>query len=47
MDNKEIILDVKNLSTSFVVDRKEIPIVKNWSVQIKRGHTLAVVGESG
>ena len=47
MDNKEIILDVKNLNTSFVVDRKEIPIVKNWSVQIKRGHTLAVVGESG
>ena len=47
MDNKEIILDVKNLNTSFVVDRKEIPIVKNWSVQIKRGHALAVVGESG
>ena len=47
MDNKEIILDVKNLNTSFVVDRKEIPIVKNWTMQVKRGHTLAVVGESG
>ena len=29
MDNKEIILDVKNLCTTFKVDRKEIPIVKN------------------
>lgn len=47
MDNKEIILDVKNLCTSFKVDRKEIPIVKNVTLQVKRGHALAVVGESG
>ena len=47
MDNKEIILDVKNLNTSFVVDRKEVRIVKNVTFQLKRGHALAVVGESG
>ena len=47
MDNKEIILDVKNLCTTFKVDRKEIPIVKNVTFQVKRGHALAVVGESG
>lgn len=47
MNNKEIILDVKNLNTSFVSDRKEVKIVKNVSFQLKRGHALAVVGESG
>ena len=47
MDNKEIILDVQNLCTTFMVDRKEVRIVKNVSFQLKRGHALAVVGESG
>ena len=31
MDTKEIILDVKNLNTTFISDRKEIRIVKNVS----------------
>lgn len=47
MDNKEIILDIKKLNTSFVSDRKEIRIVKDVSFQLKRGTTLAIVGESG
>ena len=47
MDTKEIILDVKNLNTTFISDRKEIRIVKNVSFQLKRGTALAVVGESG
>lgn len=47
MDNKKIILDVKNLSTSFHSDGKKIDIVKGVSFQVKRGSTLAVVGESG
>lgn len=47
MDNRQIILDVKNLNTSFAVDHKEVPIVKDVSFQVKRGTTLAVVGESG
>lgn len=36
MNNKEIILDVKNLNTSFVSDRKEVKIVKNVSVSIEK-----------
>ena len=40
MNNKEIILDVKNLNTSFVSDRKEVKIVKNVSFQLKRGQHL-------
>lgn len=47
MDTREIILDVKNLNTTFRSDQKEIKIVKNVSFQVKRGTTLAVVGESG
>ena len=47
MDNKDIILDVKKLNTSFVSDRKETRIIKDVSFQVKRGKTLAIVGESG
>lgn len=47
MNSKEIILDVKNMSTSFLVDKKKIDIVKSVSFQLKRGTALAVVGESG
>ncbi|MGN8876477.1 ABC transporter ATP-binding protein [Pseudoflavonifractor sp. HCP28S3_F10] len=47
MDSKDIILDVENLSTTFISDRKKIRIVKNVSFQLKRGSALAVVGESG
>lgn len=47
MKNKEVVLDVKNLCTSFVSDKKEIRIVKDVSLQLKRGSTLAIVGESG
>lgn len=47
MEKKDIILDVKNLNTSFLSDQKKINIVKSVSFQLKRGTTLAVVGESG
>ena len=47
LNTKEVILDVKNLNTTFMVDRNPVRIVKNVSFQIKRGHALAVVGESG
>ena len=43
MDNREIILDVKKLNTTFVSDRKKVRIVKDVSFQVKRGKTLAVV----
>ena len=47
MDNKEYILDVKKLNTTFISDRKEIKIVKDVSFKVRRAKTLAVVGESG
>lgn len=47
MDNREIILNVEKLSTTFVSDKKKTRIVKDVSFQLKRGKTLAVVGESG
>ena len=46
-DTKKVILDVQNLNTSFISDKKEIKIVKDVSFQLKRGTCLAVVGESG
>ena len=47
MDTKEIILNVENLNTTFISDKKKVRIVKDVSFQVKRGKTLAVVGESG
>lgn len=47
MENKDIILNVEKLNTSFVSDRKEVKIVKDVSFQLERGKALAVVGESG
>lgn len=47
MDDKNLILEVKKLSTSFFSDSKEIKIVKDVSLQIRRGKALAIVGESG
>ena len=47
MEQKDIVLDVKKLNTSFISDGKAIRIVKDVSFQLKRGHTLAIVGESG
>ena len=47
MDSKEIILNVEKLNTTFISDKKKIRIVKDVSFQLKRGKTLAVVGESG
>ena len=47
MKKQDTILDVKNLSTSFVSDGREVTIVKDVSLQLKRGSCLAVVGESG
>lgn len=47
MSEKNVILEVRNLSTSFVSDGREVRIVKNVSFDVKRGKTLAIVGESG
>ncbi len=47
MAEKNVILEVRDLSVSFVADNRETRIVKNVSFDVKRGKTLAVVGESG
>lgn len=41
------ILSVKNLTTSFHVERKWLPVVNQLSLSISKGETVAVVGESG
>lgn len=46
-ENKDIVLEVNKLNTSFVSDGKEVRIVKDVTFQLKRGKTLAIVGESG
>ena len=46
-NENEYVLDVKDLSTSFVSDHKEVRIIKDVSLRLRRGTTLAVVGESG
>lgn len=44
---KDTILEVKNLNTSFVTDKKRVRIIRDVSFDLKRGSTLAIVGESG
>lgn len=44
---KELILDVNNLYTSFKSGKGDINIVKGVSFKLHRGETLGVVGESG
>lgn len=45
--NNENIIEVKNLSTEFKVGKNRIKIVKDVSLNIKRGQILSIVGESG
>ena len=41
------ILSVENLGTSFVVDGKWKPVVRDISFTVAPGETVAIVGESG
>ena len=43
----DTVLEVKNLRTSFFIDKKEIPAVDGVSFKIDRGEALGIVGESG
>ncbi|WP_066194947.1 MULTISPECIES: ABC transporter ATP-binding protein [Gracilibacillus] len=45
--NKETILDIKDLQTSFTVDGFEIKAVDGVSFQLPKGKTIGIVGESG
>lgn len=43
----EFVLEVKNLNTSIISNKIETRIVKDVSFSLRRGTTLAIVGESG
>src|SRR5690625_3870523 len=47
MENKKSILEVKNLSTSFIDGKETVQILKNVYFNVARGKLLAIVGESG
>ena len=41
------VLDVKNLKTEFINDKKAFPIIKDVNFKLERGKVLGIVGESG
>lgn len=43
----ENILEAKNLSKSYLLDRRQLHVLKNLSLKVKRGEFLAVMGPSG
>lgn len=47
MDNKEVLLEVKNLEITFKNGRKKFVAVKDANFEIYKGETFALVGESG
>jgi oligopeptide/dipeptide ABC transporter ATP-binding protein len=48
MDNKELILDVRNLQVKFKVAKdKTLTAIEDVSFKVNRGETLGIVGESG
>src|SRR5699024_10093736 len=47
MDNRNIILDVKDLQTSFFTDAGEVPAVDHVNFHVREGEVLGIVGESG
>lgn len=46
-NNPEVVIDVKDLSVGFTVRGKKINVIRNISMKVYRGETLAIVGESG
>lgn len=47
MDKREVILDVKDLQTSFFTDTGEVPAVDHVDFHVREGEVLGIVGESG
>ena len=40
-------LEVNDLQVSFIMERRELPILKDLSYSLEKGEVLALVGESG
>lgn len=47
MDNENIILSIKDLTVHFEMDYGVVEAVNNFSIDIKKGETLGLVGETG
>lgn len=47
MENKALLLDVRNLCTTFTTENGVVKAVNDISFQIHRGETVGIVGESG
>lgn len=43
----ETILEIKNLTIHYVVDKETVEAVNNVNLQINKGETLGLVGETG
>ena len=47
MDNREVLVDVKNLRTFFYTEDGVVPAVDGVDLTIHRGEIMGLVGESG
>ncbi len=46
-DNRELVLDARNLAVTFKVEGGTVEAVRDMNFQVHRGETVAIVGESG